>query len=317
MTTAQAASRFATKLQNRGIVRVSGNDSLKLLQSLVTADIHALCPPDVLSTACAFLNRRGRVLFGALIHSEAPNNYMIDLPAKRIGAFLNHLKMFRMRSDVEIEDVTTDFSVWQFVGDCKETVPSGVGPDPRLSVLGMRGILPKEFALDDRVEVKSDDAYSQLRIIKGVPDDTDFDSTALPLDLGLHLINGVSFSKGCYLGQELTARSHFTGVLRKRLTTLLVTNEDSHLSDVSTVISEDQAIERINTDSACRLSEGAEIVVDGSTKPVGHVSSAINNAGVAILRMSDALDSRKVLRLRDGRRIQTVQQKWWDQTIAD
>lgn len=313
MSISRPILHFAAKLQHRGTVSVSGKDSLRFLQSLVTADIHAVCPPEVPSTACAFLDRRGRLLFGALIHSNETNNYMIDLPSNRVSSLIKHLRMFRLRSEVEIEDVSDNYDVWQFARINDEYIPQGVGADPRLSGLGKRGLLAKSFAVSDKLEVKPEDSYERLRILHGVPDGADFSPGALPLDLGLHLLNGVSFEKGCYLGQELTARSHFTGVLRKRLTTLVVTDEDSGKFVKPCVLNTDEAADLITDDKSLRLAPEAEIVVEGGNgKVIGRVSSAIDNIGVGVLRMTDALDDAKVLRLQDGRLVRTVHQKWWD-----
>lgn len=304
---------FAAKLQDRGTISVSGKDSLRLLQSLVTADIHTVCPPEVSSTACAFLDRRGRLLFGALIHSNETNKYLIDLPASRVPALMKHLRMFRLRSEVDVDDASTDYDVWQFAGINRNYVPQEIGPDPRLPALGRRGPLPCGFVVNSKLDVKSEDSYERLRIMHGIPDGADFSHGALPLDLGLHLINGVSFNKGCYLGQELTARSHFTGVLRKRLTTLLVTGEELTEGVGPSVLDNIQAMDWLTEDKSYRLTPEAEIIVEGGNgKVIGRVTSAIDNVGTAVLRMTDALDSSKVLRLQDGRRVRTVRQEWWE-----
>lgn len=323
MEKARSVFRFAAKLRDRGTVSVSGKDSLRFLQSLVTADIHAVCPPEVSSTACAFLDRRGRLLFGALIHSSEANKYLIDLPLAHVPALIKHLRMFRLRSEVDVDDISNDYDVWQFADIDEKYVPHEIGLDPRLQALGKRGLLPRGFALNNELEVKFEDSYERLRVLNGVPDGADFSQGALPLDLGLHLINGVSFEKGCYLGQELTARSHFTGVLRKRLTTLLVTHEDASEGVGPSVLNSHQTIDWLTDDKSYRLTPETEIIAEGGNgKVIGRVTSAIDNAGTAVLRMTDALDNSKVLRLQDGRRVRTVRQKWWDrqtmtQTISE
>lgn len=318
MASAVTASRFASRLSTRGVVLVTGNDSRKFLQSLVTADIHAICHPGAISTATGFLDRRGRLLFGGLIHSHHPNEYLIDISAHRAPALIKHLRTFRLRSVVDVEDVSPNFQVWQFVGfhgdQLGESV-QGVGPDPRLPALGLRAVLPTGFSPEPGVTIEGEHTYERVRILKAVADGADFDNAALPLDLGLHLINGVSFTKGCYLGQELTARSHFTGVLRKRLTSLVATADgDDHGTNV---IDDTDAMQWVSGDASNGINVGDEIMVTGRDKVAGRVTSAVDNVGVAVLRMSDAFDGDKTLRLKDGRRVLAVRQGWWESAVDD
>lgn len=306
MSGGKLLTRFASKLSSRGVVCVSGADSLRFLQSLVTADMHSICAPRASSTAVGFLDRRGRLLFGGLIHSKSQNDYLIDIASDCLPRMIKHLQSFRVRSDVAVDDVSKEFKIWQFVGLRDEELPSGVGPDPRLDTLGSRAVLPQDFNPSSELELQDECEYERLRIVKGVADGGDFETGGLPLDVGLHLINGVSFSKGCYLGQELTARSHFTGVLRKRLTTLIVKQPGD---DSNRVIDEADAEDYFSNASSARLNIGDTILVDGGEKAAGKVTSAIDNIGVAVLRITDAFDESKSLRLEDGRQLLCIRHR--------
>lgn len=289
---------FIAKLTSRGLVRVKGPDSLNFLQGLVTNDVHKICGPSNPSTqATAFLNGRGRVLFGVLLHRQNDNDYLIDIEKSKIPALTKHLRMYKLRAKVDVEE--DDLSVWSFFG--RSPSCDGVGfDDPRLPALGTRAIAEKSTILGQADEEES--AYTRLRILNGVPDGSDFEGTPLPLDLALHMLNGVSFSKGCYLGQELTARSHFTGVLRKRITPIILSPEP--------VNSTEEAMDAISTAQECKLPDGAELFVEGRTKPAGQISSSIDNLGLAVLRLSDVFGEGR-LKLSDGRTVYAWKPEWW------
>lgn len=312
--------QFISNLKSRGIIRVSGNDGLKFLQSLVTADIHSICTPSAnTTTATAFLDRRGRVLHGCLIHKlSTSNEYMIDVPKTQTESLMKHLKAYCLRSAVHIDDISCDYSVWQ-----SNTINNNFNvhaKDPRLSLLGKRTILSnnEKNELDD-----GEMEYERLRIINGIPDGEDFIKGSLPLDLGLHLIGGVSFKKGCYLGQELTARSHFTGILRKRLTTIILSppnnTNDKRISNV-----QQNVTDLICSDDEYRLNVGDEILVGNNNNEKNNsrnkksfvITSAIDNIGVAVLKMSDILNDDTFLTLNDGRILSCIPQPWWDTHLS-
>lgn len=293
-------ARFAARLPSRGLVQVSGVDSQRFLQGLVTSDLHALSPTAPTSST-AFLNTRGRILFGALLHRNSETSYLIDTPLPRLPALIAHLKQYRLRSKADIVDATAAHSVWSIIGSSpsdhleRQATHGTTFNDPRLPALGKRAFVERDFPGFDGVPAGTEEGYTRLRIMNGVPDGPDFDGEPLPLDLAMHLLGAVSFTKGCYLGQELTARSHFTGVLRKRLTPIAVVGEG---------------------EGGRGLERGMEISVEGKTKRAGVVSSAVDRVGLAVMRISDTFGERggtgKTLRLGDGRLVRAWQPDWWD-----
>lgn len=312
--------RFASALSSRGVVQVSGGDALRFLQGLVTNDVHAICGPGApFVSPAAFLNGRGRVLFGTLMHRAEENRYLIDLDSTRVPALMKHLTMYKLRADVDVADVSTDHAVWSIVGaeqaDALDAQVAGSGvlfDDPRLAVLGKRAIVDASFGAFD-MPAADERAYTRLRILHGVPDGPDFDNMPLPLDLAFHLLRGVSFKKGCYLGQELTARSHFTGVLRKRVTPVAV------LPASADTISGPGAPSIISESKDLELLPGTEIRTS-SKKKGGVVSSAVDNIGLAVLRLNDALPndaSSGRIHLSDGRVGVAWRPAWWESSKAD
>lgn len=305
------SQRFAAKLTSRGVVNVSGPDSLRFLQGLVTCDVHKICGPDEpFVSPAAFLNGRGRLLFGTLLIRRA-DEYLIDAPHDRVPDLLKHLKKYKLRAKVAFEEVSDSYDIWSIINsDCdysqRFATHGFIFDDPRLSALGKRAIVERGFQ-PDGLDVKQEDAFTQLRILNGVPEDSDFANTPLPLDLAYHLLNGVSFTKGCYLGQELTARSHFTGVLRKRITPIAI-SDTSNAGGVG-----------ISDDDRLRLHVGTELFVDGKAKAVGVVSSAVRNVGLAVVRLSDVFgpSANGILTTKDGRIATAWRAGWWTDVSRD
>lgn len=183
--------------------------------------------------------------------------------------------------------------------------------DPRLASLGYRAILERDFTGFTELPEAEEAAFTRLRILKGVPDDTDFDDTPLPLDLALHLLNGVSFSKGCYLGQELTARSHFTGVLRKRVTPVAVIDDNMTVDE--DVFDTPSPSTLISSRKALDLCRGARVMIPGKPKAGGTITSSVDNIGLAVLKINDTFNGERKaeLSLEDGRRLLAWQPGWW------
>lgn len=303
-------------LSSRGIISVIGKDSVRYLQSLVTNDVHTLCNTQQASTAfTAFLNQRGRVLFAGFLHRRQHDHYVIDVDKRSLPHLIAHLKQYRLRAKVDFEDSTSQYSVWALFFPDGHTLANSSNmfdnipslPDPRLAALGHRAITATTFSPMHNMTVIDETAYTRMRTLHGIADGCDFDNTPLPHDLALHLQNGVSFTKGCYLGQELTARTHFTGVLRRRITPLMV-------SDGSNCrITTREAFARAPGKGGLRA--GMQVFVGGKEKPVGTLSSGVEDVGLAVLRISDVFDDTGViqrLHLDDGRDICIWKPEWWD-----
>ena len=99
-------------------------------------------------------------------------------------------------------------------GDDLSHVAEMLHPDPRSSIFGLRGFIPNELVKVGAENNVSEWTYNYFLRLQGVPEGTDMNGL-IPLECNLDSLNGVSFDKGCYVGQELTARTHFTGLVRK------------------------------------------------------------------------------------------------------
>lgn len=263
-----------TVLNSRGVVRVAGPAAHDFLQNLVTADLE-----DIDSNGSGFgalLTPQGKILFDFLIFKEA-DYYLLDTPREILADLVKRLTFYRLRAKVEIEDISDNMQVIAAWGATLEPNLPGVATiDPRVPELGHRILgnadtLRTALTSQRAAEVGEAD-YSRHRISLGVPEslaDYMF-SDIFPHDADMDQLNGVSFSKGCYVGQEVVSRVHHRGTARKRF---------------------------ISVSSAEPLPEpGTPITVDG--KIVGTLGTSArmseNYAGLALVRLDkvgSALDN--------------------------
>ena len=208
-------------LDDRAVLAISGPGARDFLQGLITNDVvGGLAPGTALYTA--MLSPQGKVLFDFFL-TEGEGALLLDVSRDRSDALLKKLKMYKLRAKVEIE-ARDQLGVYV---NLKGHPDNRVVPyadravsfaDPRLAALGVRSIgaraeMPANLAGPRR--------YHQHRLALGVPEAEDFGFEKIfALDAGLAELNGVSFSKGCYVGQELTSRMKHRATSRKRLLTV-------------------------------------------------------------------------------------------------
>jgi folate-binding protein YgfZ len=122
----------------------------------------------------------------------------------------------------------------QFEGEMETDVAAFV--DPRSYMMGVR-VLCAEGSLelnDPSFQPQNDNLeYTLMRLMLGIPESSNEIGNQFPLNMLLHYINGVSFSKGCYIGQELTQRTFHTGVVRRILLPFLIMSKDDKLPKVN------------------------------------------------------------------------------------
>lgn len=189
----------AAYLSNRAILSVAGPEARSFLQGLITNDIGRVKPGQ--PVYAALLTPQGKILFDFLIF-EQDGALLLDVNARDRDALQKRLTMYRLRAKVQIE-ARDDLSVVAKWGE--------PGSDPRHPDLGSREILPAQ-------ENSPGGNYLVHRLKLGIPEGPDFGQDKIfALDGGLEELHGVAFDKGCYVGQELTARMKHRGTARKRL----------------------------------------------------------------------------------------------------
>ena len=211
-------------LDDRAVLAISGPQARDFLQGLVTNDIvNGLAPGIGLYTA--LLSPQGKILFDFFV-TEGDGALLLDVARDARDALLKKLKMYRLRTPVEIEAREQLGIYVDLKGHPDNRLASYADravtfADPRLvdsKGLGNRSIGARA---EMPANLPSARAYHQHRLELGVPEAEDFGFEKIfALDAGLAELNGVSFTKGCYIGQELTSRMKHRATSRKRILTV-------------------------------------------------------------------------------------------------
>lgn len=188
----------------RRLIAVTGPDAAHFLQGLVTNDVKRAADGPVYA---AMLTPQGKYLADFFIVAQ-PDGYWIDGAADQAEGLLRRLSMYRLRAKVDL--ALTDLPVARGTGPA----PEGAMADPRHAALGWR-------AYGQSGDDGSD--WEALRVAHCIPE-TGIELTpdTYILEAGFERLNGVDFRKGCYVGQEVTARMHHKTVLAKGLLTVAV-----------------------------------------------------------------------------------------------
>jgi len=221
--------KYFTVLAERGLLSVAGADARHFLQGLVSNDVEKVSPERAVHAA--LLTAQGKYLHDFFI-AEFDGAFLLDAEAVRLADLKRRLSLYKLRAAVSIEEA--GFKVAAAFGEgalAALELPTEPGSarkfgeglaftDPRLVALGARLLLPDPASLAALGFEEADPAaYDLLRLELGVPDgsrDLDIDKTHL-LEAGFDELNGVDWKKGCYVGQELTARTKYRGLVKKRL----------------------------------------------------------------------------------------------------
>ncbi|KAE9584880.1 putative glycine cleavage T-protein barrel [Lupinus albus] len=344
----QNAGPVASLLKSRAVIRFRGPDTLKFLQGLLTNDVRRFGEPIGEKTAnfptpsipaaiippiyTALLTPQGRFLYdlflykpptsntkldntgtapGSVPHDE-PFDLFADVDASVLDELVETFKKYRLRSKVEIDSVTNDFSCWQLYGDGLPQKPSHVEEpasrgsnigwqwfqDPRLFSLGFRGIFPSTIIppLVEADKFTDEQNYLLWRIEKGIAEgSTEIPKgESVPLEYNLAGLNAISFDKGCYMGQELIARTHHRGVIRKRIVPLrFLGNDGKELGN--------------------KVIPGSEVMNTGSGKKVGSVITTLGCRGLGLLRLEEALKGSSALSIQGHEDVKVVASRpdWW------
>ena len=222
-----------TILESRAVLDVAGEDRVAFLQGLVSTDVATVSETKAIHTA--FLTAQGKYLHDFFI-AALGERFLLDCEAARAEDLKKRLSMYRLRSKVTIE-ARDDLAVAAAFGDgaakalgldgdagAARALGDGVAfVDPRLAAAGARAILPGDTA--DAVlgaaglAAGSVADYDRERLTLGLPDGSRdlVPEKSILLENGFDELNGVDWDKGCFLGQELTARTHYRGLVKKRL----------------------------------------------------------------------------------------------------
>ena len=197
-------------LPHRGVLELTGADRVAFLNGLVSNDVARAAPGH--AVWAALLTPQGRYLTDFFILSDG-ERLLLDIPLVEITKTAQKLQRYKLRSAVEIKDLSADIKVFAAWDGVPPPVPL-TAADPRLPEAGYRCL--SEDALASNATAQD---YAAHRIPLGLPDgapDLEAEKTLL-LEAGFDELGGVDWEKGCYMGQELTARTKYRGLIKRRL----------------------------------------------------------------------------------------------------
>lgn len=219
-------------LPDRAVVSLAGDDVSGFLDALVTNNVHLVTPTQAIYAA--LLTPQGKYLFDFFI-AAYDGRLLLDCEAARKDELIKRLKMYKLRAKIDITDESADMTVLAAFGDDAPSAFSladeagtarqmdrGVAyVDPRLSTAGVRAIVADvaATAAETGLAAADADAYEAHRLSLALPApgaDLIVDKSIL-LESNFEELNGVDFSKGCFVGQEVTARTRYRGLIKKRL----------------------------------------------------------------------------------------------------
>jgi folate-binding protein YgfZ len=245
----QHSLRMLETLNDRSVLILSGEDCASFLQGLITKNCLHLKDNELIYTL--MLSPHGKYLFDLFL-IKRNESFIIDIASDLRDEFLAKIKLYKLRSKIEIiyePSLTVQVS-------STDQIPGVHLPDPRSNHMGFRGVIKK-----DHIVAKHDSFYHKTRILNLIPEGF-FDmvrNISFPLEFGFDKMNAIDFDKGCYVGQELIARTHFKGEIRKKL----------YLLQTQSLFAP----------------KGTEIYFQ--QKRIGMIASSIENIGLALLRRED------------------------------
>ena len=240
-------------LPHRGVLELSGADRVTFLNGLVSNDVSKAGSGR--AVWAALLTPQGKYLVDFFVLSDG-ERLLLDTALAEIPALMQKFRRYKLRSAVEVKDLSGQLKVFAAWDGMPPPVPI-TAADPRLPQAGYRCLSEDEVPCNASAQ-----DYTAHRIGLGLPDgapDLEPDKTLL-LEAGFDELGGVDWEKGCYMGQELTARTKYRGLIKRRLVPVKLTRAG--------------------------LPAGTPVLADG--QEVGVLRSSVGVDGLATLRL-DAL----------------------------
>ncbi|KAI9718370.1 MAG: hypothetical protein M1812_004091 [Candelaria pacifica] len=312
----------SAKLTTRSLIALHGIDAAHFLQGITTNNITA---SGVSGFYSAFLTAQGRVLHDVFIYpadhsnvylSQLPSKlarddpaYIIEVDSNEQSNLIKHIKKYKLRAKFDIRPLSPDewtaWSLWSGNDSWSPTLSPGeehpvsksaIGcEDMRAPGMGMRRIFPNdanpyhEWPSDSAVDLAAE-AYRVRRYIRGVPEGQReiLKEAALPAESNIDYMGGIDFRKGCYVGQELTIRTHHTGVVRKRILPVQLYPSDG-------VVQPEELSYQDSKKKGFRLPPaGANIATVGAEKKgrsAGKWLDGVGDLGLALCRLETMTDT--------------------------
>ncbi len=261
-------------LESRRLIHISGTAKYSFLQGLVTNDVNPLQSGETDILYGAMLSPQGKIRFDFFLMVFDQELYM-DVPQKQVEDVLKILQLYKLRADVILLEAP------ELAVISAEQYDANLFVDPRHKLMGYRGIVPHQKRAD--ISILPETNYHFKRIELGIPEADDFIADrAFCAEYGLEFLNAISFTKGCFIGQEVVARTRHRGTAHKTLHQVI---SNSNLPPIDT-----------------------DIMLDG--KVIGVMRSTFETIGLAIIR-HDKLRGMKASCTADGIEITSLKRPDW------
>lgn len=309
---ALTSTKAYTPLSTRRLISLRGPDVNHFLQGIVTQNTSPKIPRSALGFYAALLNAQGRVLNDVFIYThngpdskgQNQQGFLIEVDAAEADKLFKHIKRHKLRAKFDLRLVEPgEMQVWQRWDDAESKTwkahslasasPSEANaqengivlPDTRAPGMGYRLILSDGRRPELDAEAVEEKEYQIRRYTKGVAEGQKeiLSGSALPQESNIDYMGGMDYRKGCYVGQELTIRTHHTGVVRKRILPVAIYSSE----------------EAMPTELAYAASgvDGAHIPVETSIKMIakkgrsaGKYLAGVGNVGLALCRLEMMTD---------------------------
>jgi len=197
----------------RGFISVEGPDAIAFLNGLMTNDINKLNQNHDIIYTC-LLSSQGKYESDFFIFKWG-TIFIIDCLQAHVPILLQKFKLYKLRADVVISDQTSRWFVRLSLGQRQDAQSFC---DPRHSSLGYRSYYQTDCNRNLEQESDTQEAYTKFRLTQGIPcyPASLIPNKTIPLEANMDELNAISWDKGCYLGQELTARTKYRGTINKR-----------------------------------------------------------------------------------------------------
>ncbi|XP_064618390.1 putative transferase CAF17 homolog, mitochondrial [Liolophura sinensis] len=300
------------KLLSRGAFKVEGKDSSDFLQGLITSNMKWVEVPRSAMYAM-MLNAQGRVMYDLLVYNISASSdrpcFLIECDRTATDSLIKDIKKYKLRKKIDIVNMTDSVCLSAVLPpDTPESLQELSVPDsdclifaqdPRVKDFGWRLITTADNSNMDSVSklgVSSPEQDYHIRRYRWGISEGCIDlppGNCFPLESNLVYLNGACFQKGCYIGQELTARTYHTGVTRKRLMPLIFEKLPENISPGTDIKTEDN-------------------------KQAGKYRHSVGHYGLGLMRLAE-IDKQLVIKNEDNQAfpVSTVRPRWWPDEAED
>lgn len=321
-TTRPLSNWTLCQLKTKSVIELDGKDSFEYMQGLVTNDINHLSSRDNRCLFTFMLNHLGRIVADLFIYKTGDSSLLVESDTRVVSTVYKQLLVHKLRRSVSVKK-RDDLKVWTVQPNTEINTPyerkiqSSSSPqivvanDPRVPSLPIYRFVSGEplnwgnlenfinsntqpSELLTNVTEGDESTYTIFRYKHGLSEGaTDhLTGTSFPLESNGDYLNAISFLKGCYVGQELTARTYHTGVTRKRIMPVSLPRSD------------------------CSLVQGTELVSQDGKKRIGKVRGIEGNVGLALLYVEEAMKRGWKMYPASEQSVQITALKpfWWPQS---